>query len=175
MHAGGRAVVVIVMPVGGGSHAAECVHAGAEVVTVFAGDMVVVAPQRASVLALGSSLSTLVMVMVMLQGACMRAGVVAIIVIDAGDGVVALLSFGAVERVVVGIVLVVESSLALSHCGGCGCGQHCVVVALWWSELVIVTVVSWRGLGIDHISCERSAWVAGLHGVCGVGVHAMDW
>jgi len=56
---------------------------------------------------------------------------------------------------------------------------HCVgeviivsIVALWWSELVVVTVVSWGGLGIGHISHEWSAWVAGLHGVCGVGVHA---
>ena len=72
-------------------------------------------------------------------------------------------------------MLVVELLSALSHCGGCGCGQHCVVIVLRWLELVIVTVVSWCGLGIDHISCEWSAWVAGLRGVCGAGVHAMDW
>jgi len=63
--------------------------------------------------------------------------------------------------------------------GGEGGGWHCVreviivsLVALWWSELVVVTVVSWGGLGIGHISHEWSAWVARLHGVCGVGVHA---
>jgi len=66
-------------------------------------------------------------------------------------------------------------SLGVVEGGG---GWHCVgeviivsIVALWWSELVVVTVVSWCGLGIGHISHEWPAWVAGLYGVCVVGVH----
>ena len=86
VHAGGRAVVIVIVTL-----QSACVLA-----LRSSPSTLVVTPQRVSMLALGSSPllspSTLVMAMVMVmpQGACMHAGVVPIIVVDAGNGVVAV-------------------------------------------------------------------------------------